>query len=162
MHNIVLFFKDLFLSERESVRSSTCSRTNERKQGWKEGVRRGTGRQADSRLPTEPGAQHGVWLQDPEILTSAQVKSQRLNQLSHPGHPTMKIKFWNWCSSPVILHSGRILQSSRKLEKVLLCGSHPQRLWFDCFGMQYWAWGFLKVSHVTIRRWDWEPSLQPA
>ena len=37
---------------------------------------------------TEQGAQHRAQSHDPEIMTSAKIKSQSLNQLSHPGAPT--------------------------------------------------------------------------
>ena len=38
-------------------------------------------------------AQHGVWSHDAEIMTWAEIKSQMLNWLSHPGAPTKKTCF---------------------------------------------------------------------
>ena len=38
-----------------------------------------------SRLLAECGAQHRAWSQDHEIMTWAQIESQMLNWLSHPG-----------------------------------------------------------------------------
>jgi len=44
-----------------------------------------------SRLPAESRAQHGARSQDPEIITSAEIKSWTLNPLSHPGAPTKRL-----------------------------------------------------------------------
>ena len=72
---ITIFFRCyLFIWERENERA------------WVGGRDRGT-----SRLPTEYWAQHGAWSHNPEIMTWAEIKSQMLNQLSHPGAPIITI-----------------------------------------------------------------------
>lgn len=40
-----------------------------------------------SRLPTEHGAWHDTPFQDLKVMTSAEIKSQMINRLSHPGTP---------------------------------------------------------------------------
>ena len=75
MRQVLLFFKDLFILERE--REQAVGRS------------RGKGREnISSRLYTEHGAQCGFQSHNPEIMTWAKTKSQLLNQISHPDAPS--------------------------------------------------------------------------
>ena len=49
---------------------------------------RGQSERISSRLHAGQGARCGTQSHDPEIVTWAKIKSQRLNQLSHPGTPS--------------------------------------------------------------------------
>ena len=48
-------------------------------------IERGLGKGQRVRISSRLYAEHGAWSQNPAIMTWAQIKSQRLNWLSHPG-----------------------------------------------------------------------------
>ena len=77
---IYLFLERESERERERERERAC--THKQKRG------RGTGRERiPSRLPTVRQSYMGFKLTDYEIMTSAKIKIQTLNQLSHSGAP---------------------------------------------------------------------------
>ena len=79
--NVILL--NFFFFEREKVREHTQMHG---------GRVEGDGERILSRPHAQQAAQHGVDLTNPEIMTSAEIKSQRLNGLSHPGAPPLFLR----------------------------------------------------------------------
>ena len=92
----LIFFN---LRERETDRQTDCDYE------YKLGKGRGQGRHTEkilSRFHTQHGALHGAQCHDPGIMTYAEIKSQTLNQLSHPGAPYPSVlKEESWISTQI-------------------------------------------------------------
>ena len=129
------FFKNFYLFERE------------REQGVKQ--REWEKERISSRLCAEHRAQLGVWSQEPEIMTWTKTKSWTLNQLSHPGTPSLwsrNTTSWNSfeikderCAESHFFFKelwGRVISHSKMLDIIFLFNNKKLAKKMECM-MKY-------------------------